>query len=245
MTLRCNWQSATPRAADPDCSVGWGLGQDCGTWPSGWAGCIPPAIQQQSLPCPLPVSKGQGGRTAMFRLFIQDERRVTNSRTSPLPPRAHHHRRPPSKPTPQGSNVTTKYDCGAHAMPMPNATRRRGWSPTLPGPAQASSSFLRVYLLPTWSFAPWFLQCTPPYQPLRSPAPQVHIRFQTHKALRSVPEIPPTAGAFPPEPKPSNCDTNAGRRCLLVQLVPRAHQSSQDKSSSHLLLLRRLCSAKL
>lgn len=144
VTLRCNWQSVIPRTAAPDCSIGWGPGLDSGTW-GHLGGQVASRLPSSntSLPCPAPVSKGPGGAQQCF-VFLYKTNDVSQTHEP-------HHTSPITtavNTNTNSSNVTTKYHCGAHA----HATRRRGCSPTVPGPAQASSSFL-VYLLPTCSSA--------------------------------------------------------------------------------------------
>lgn len=74
----------------------------------------------------------------MFRLFIQDERRVTNPRTSPH--------------LAITTTIDTKYDCGGHVNAHIHALMPGVGHQLSPGPAQASSSS-RMYVLLTWSSA--------------------------------------------------------------------------------------------
>lgn len=119
VTPRCNWQSVIPQGSRPR------LLRRLGSWAGlrhlvhlgGQVASRLPS-SNTSLPCPVPVSKGQGGRSAMFRLFIQDERRVTNSRTSTC--RAHHHHRKHQHHAAPMSPQNTI----AEPMPMPMPMQR-------------------------------------------------------------------------------------------------------------------------
>lgn len=148
-----------------------------------------------SLLCPVPVSKGQGGAQQCF-VFLYKTNDVSQTHEP-------HHTSPISttvNTNTNSSNVTTKYDCGAHAHALPtsmpmqrDAGAGHQLSPDLRKPPLlfvcVSAPDLELCCLIS-TVCPALPNPKVPSSPGLHPAP-------IHKALRSVPE-------GPPQPAPSS-----------------------------------------
>lgn len=144
----------------------------------------------------------------MFRLLIQDERRVTNSRTSPH--------------LANTTTIDTKYDCGvAHIHVHAHAKQYRGWSSTVPWARASLLFFVNVCasdLELCCLSSTMYPYCSAPRDSgPKNPAPR-SLWFQPVRSPDS-PETPRIQRSLS-ETKPSYHVTNAFRRCSIIQLGP-------------------------
>lgn len=138
MTLRCNWQSVIPPPAP---RLPTQTARRLGSWAgflapgSGWAGCIPPAIQQRILALPaarFERTRGEHSNVSSFYTRRTTCHKITNLTTPhPIPP--------PSRPTPTAP--VSPQNTIAELTPGPMRRDAGAAHHIFPDPARASSSF--------------------------------------------------------------------------------------------------------